>query len=1049
MAKIYGKEAVGAGFVGAAWKLRLWYEITSPSAVSTQISYGLEIYNTTGEAYNNYAPPSSSAPYYKLGQGNVSDLEKIYFTYNYSNTATWHTLGTKTITITDPSVRSVVLSGAWHSVRTNWTPGDIETTVTIGDDVLPVLKTACTAPTSITVKGLTSNSTTTVIPSETIEISWTGAKGGVNNSITGYDVYINCTNNGTIPEEGQAGVFYTSTNKTSLNITNSSLALTRGYKIRVKIRTKGDDTNYYSEFRASNSIQINQLPSPPVAISKTVLSGITSTTISVSAGAMNSGFSRSTQNIYYSTSKDGNAKQEYNSATSFTLGNQGESKDFYFWTFDGKEFSNSYTIATITRNLAPAIVTGSTSFTGTKCIVYNFPSDKISINTFSGEITFNKKDLTCKPFIKYGDLSLYSQKDILSNITNVPFGVLTDKVFSFNGVDPRDYIPFGSTFTVGVIATDTMGESTSYEFKELDGLSLSVADFPKAIACYNGINDTNHFYNKVIFEYSYDSYFTDIERCFNCVVSNAVNKGVTVKVDGETKFKITVDVGGVLIPGTQYTFKHSLSKKNKTSVVVSDVFIRCQVLDGTTKNTIYLRPFTDGANNTTKTFDISLTRGIDKEDISEFFAYYDIDPNNVEVPWCKTYIIYNGKEVELNNNFTFTHSMEGDYFKRTVSFKGASLYELLEALNFPDKNTRYSLSIRNKIKNIFGREDVYDAAVLTVDYNEMPYGGVSFSGAPEVKILYNNNTYAYPKDTTGKYVPVTEGLEIIFSPEVKTYNFSNYTYTIQKSVDQTTWEDYIIENNSGSFVNQATFGRPQIISFVADKLKIKIGEISDSSDVYFRVGIKFEGYDMIMSNPTAAFPRLKHIKTPITLNEATYSENKLKINYQYNTIGFTSTNFIQSDSKIECVVNLGGVDNSVSLLNNSAYETWKNYTGNPQVITADFQMGNQTYGFLKLKFTSVSVTSYKLSDNIVLEKRIEKIYETDTTTIYNAAQTISYRKNHIGINTGKFEESDVIRINATADRHMAVFESSESKIYLDLQSGQLVGVVIDCGEITP
>lgn len=1046
MARIYGKEAEGSGFVGAAWKLRLWYEITSPSETSTQISYGLEIYNTTGSAYNNYSPPNSSAPYYKLGEGKASSLEKIYFTYNYDNTAAWRTLGTKTITITDPSIREVTISGAWHSVKTDWTPGDIETTLTIGDSALPLLKTACTAPTSITVQGLTTKSTTAIVPSETIRISWSGAQGGVNNSITGYDVYISCTSDGAVPEESGTGVFYKSVKETSLEITSATLSdtkttltLTRGYKIRVKVRTKGDNSEYYSDFKTSSAILVNQLPSPPTATSKTVLSTVTSTTIAVAAGAMNTGFSRSAKNIYYSTSSAG-SKSLYSSTLSFTLSTTKNTTDFFFWTFDGQEYSSSYTKVTITKNIAPNISTS--SFSGTKCTVYGFPADKVSIDTFNGSIVFNKEGLTCKPFIKYGDLTYSSIEDSLPNIVNVPFGALSKNTFSFNEIDPRTYIPFGSTFTVGVVATDSMGESCSCEFKSLSGeetLSLSVADFPQFISANNGANESNHFYNQVIFEYTYDSYFSNVKNYFNCSVSNAIIKNVSAVETVATKFKITVDVSGNLIPGAQYTFKCSLSKKNKTSTVTSSQFTQCYILDGTTKNAIYLRPFTDGSNGVTKTFDISLANGAVKTTLTEFFKYYDIDSND----WLETYVVYNGKEERIGTeNFTFNYSVEEDYFKINVSFTGSSLYDLLEKFAFPNKNSRYTLSIRNKIKNIFNREDTYDAAVLTVDYNEVPNGGLSISGAPEVKILYNGNVYSYPTD-----VPITEGLEIVFFPKVTTYNFSNYTYAIQKSTDKTIWEDYIIENNVGSFNNNAGFGAPETIEFAKDKLKIVIGEISDNRDVYFRVGIKFEGYDMELSEPTAAFKRLKHTKTPIALNEANYSDGKLTIKYQYDTLGFNSIGFVQTESKVECVVKLGNAENLVSLLNGS-YTAWEDKIGKLQEVSPEFSMGDETYGFLRLKLTSVSSVTYDFGGGVVLEKRIEKIYETNTTTIYNSAQTISYRQNHIGINTGNFGTNDVLKISATASRYLAVFESSNNKIYLNLQNGQLAGIVIDCGEIT-
>lgn len=116
-------SASKAGTAGVnAWTLRLDYT-TSQSTTATTISLKLYIVNNTGEAYNNY----SNSAYYKLGQGTVGSLSKQYFTYNYTSKGTY-LLGSKTLTITDPTVTSVTVSGAWHSIETAYTPGDITVT---------------------------------------------------------------------------------------------------------------------------------------------------------------------------------------------------------------------------------------------------------------------------------------------------------------------------------------------------------------------------------------------------------------------------------------------------------------------------------------------------------------------------------------------------------------------------------------------------------------------------------------------------------------------------------------------------------------------------------------------------------------------------------------------------------------------------------------------------------------------------------------------------------------------------------------------------------
>lgn len=1075
----------GSGNVGAAWTLRLTYDVTQPNTTTTQIALKLEIYNTTGYAYNNYTS-GSDAPYYKLGQGSVSSLSAINFTYNYSNTAQWHTLGAKTITITDPSVRNIVVSGMWHSKKTDYTPGNITVTGTIEN--LPLLKTACIAPTEIILTGTTDTITK---PSDPIKISWSGAESGVNNTITGYDVYINCTSTGSVPSNAETvSNIYRNVTGTSLNITTADLTFTRGYKIRVKVRAKGDDENYYSGFAASSTLLVNQLPSAPTATSKTVFSSVEKTTISATAGAMNSGFS--TPSVWYSDSATG-TKKEYSSTTSFGLGNQGTSKTYYFWTFDGYEYSNSYATATLTRNKAPKI--NSSSFTGTTCTVYGFDATlKTPVNVFSGSLTLNKSNVTCKVTMKYGALNgAYATYSSFPNtISNVSFGSLSGTKFSFSNIDPRTYIPFGSTFAIKIEVTDTMGESDSKEFLSFDGssLALCVADFPTAIDYYNGAAGTvaNHFYRQITFYYIYDSYFKDdIESCFNCSSLNATPKVISVTNDTE-KFAITIDVGTNLTSGAAYTFINTLSKKNKTSAAASWTLIQCRAFNGTTKNTISLRPFTDGANGTTKDFEISMSNGSALAGESDFYNYYDIDGSTWD--WCKTYIKYNGKQVEIKEvegGFSFSASLAADYFKKEVSFSGSVMFDLLNELGITNKNTSYTMTIVNKITNKFGKEDTYEISLLAVNYNEMPYGGFKVSGAPAVKILYNDNLYDYP---TGALI--AEGLTLVFVPVATTYNFENYRYVIQKSTNGTSWEDYIIENDERSFVNNASFGKPSSIPFtssLSELLKIIIGEISSSEPCYFRVGLKIGNYETVYSDSTTAFGRQKHVQTPISINSAAYENEKLKFNYTYGPIGFISNNFSKSDSSISYEVSFKEVSSGTrsDKIFSGEYSEWAAKSDSVQIANPSFDMKDkngagtvQTYAFVRLKLASKSITHYSLEDSngskIDYTISVEKVYETEALTIYNAAQTISYRPNHIGINTGSFDETDVVRINATATRYIMALESSGGLVYLDLSTGELIGkdvnyspddeekkklssrlnlfngqfsgVSIDCGEIT-
>ena len=107
-----------------------------------------------------------------------------------------------------------------------------------------LLYTNCSAPTSVTV------SPTTAKVGQTVTISWSGASGGTNNSITGYEVQW------TVGDGWSSlGTF------TGTSITDSFGSYALGKKGTYRVRTLGSaGASYYSGWRESNSILINTPP---------------------------------------------------------------------------------------------------------------------------------------------------------------------------------------------------------------------------------------------------------------------------------------------------------------------------------------------------------------------------------------------------------------------------------------------------------------------------------------------------------------------------------------------------------------------------------------------------------------------------------------------------------------------------------------------------------------------------------------------------------------------------------------------------------------------
>lgn len=157
--------------------------------------------------------------------------------------------------------------------------------------------TACTAPTSVSV------SNSTPAPSSSVALSWSGATGGTNNAITGYDVYRSTSSGGT----------YTLLDSVTTSNTYGSLSVTShssvGSSYYYKIKTKGTaGVSYYSNF--STSVEVTSTAtacSAPtsVSVSNSAPNISTSVTLSWSGASGGTNNSITGYKIYRSTSSGG------------------------------------------------------------------------------------------------------------------------------------------------------------------------------------------------------------------------------------------------------------------------------------------------------------------------------------------------------------------------------------------------------------------------------------------------------------------------------------------------------------------------------------------------------------------------------------------------------------------------------------------------------------------------------------------------------------------------------------------------------------------------
>lgn len=227
---------------------------------------------------------------------------------------------------------------------------------------LPVTTTACGAPTSVVANG-------TVTPSGSFTVSWSGASSGVNNTISSYQVYYRVSANGAAPTTGtNTGSVNVTSTGTSGSVTITLSNATRGYKVVCGVITRGSaGSSFYSSMATGGLVTVNALPDAPILnqTTQTIASTSSGITVTATAGAANG--AGQTSIIYYNTSTSHTGQTQ--GASVKINPSAGNSSTYYFWTYDGLEYSSSVSI-TITKQTKPTLTIAAVGSSGSAITTY-------------------------------------------------------------------------------------------------------------------------------------------------------------------------------------------------------------------------------------------------------------------------------------------------------------------------------------------------------------------------------------------------------------------------------------------------------------------------------------------------------------------------------------------------------------------------------------------------------------------------------------------------------------------------------------------------------
>ena len=170
---------------------------------------------------------------------------------------------------------------------------------------------AVTAPTSVSL------SVANTYPGQKTTLSWSGAKAGNNNAITGYEVWRSTTSK----TSGFSKLASTGKSTTSYSITSPSTNVTYYYKVKTLGTVSGYDDSGLSSAVATLSMTSKAAVAPAtVAVSKTAPEPDVSVTISWSGAKAGTNNPIAGYEVYRATSKGGTYSKVYTVSSSATSG---------------------------------------------------------------------------------------------------------------------------------------------------------------------------------------------------------------------------------------------------------------------------------------------------------------------------------------------------------------------------------------------------------------------------------------------------------------------------------------------------------------------------------------------------------------------------------------------------------------------------------------------------------------------------------------------------------------------------------------------------------
>ena len=867
--------------------------------------------------------------------------------------------------------------------------------------------TQCTAPTSITINK------TMVKPNDSIVVSWSGAKDGKNNSIIGYRLYYNY---GSVPTTSSSSVSASATSYT-FTAGTPDLFSHRGQRLYFKVVTIGSVSGKESPIStASTNTLINTLPNAPSRVTeiKDIYESSkanSSINIQINAGSDPQGTATS---VYYSTSVEGTYSVY---SGSLKMPDQGNSQSYYFKTWDGLEFSSNYTSVILNINSKPTVeltLTPKATLSSK-----NKPSDASYVVGFdleskSGANGQNNNTYTYT--LEYGNTSsLGSTMTITGNDMNGANITIND-IRTYIAPSPQtQYYKVSVVRNDGIEDSDSVSWSSIYCITPIPNMFIyNNSGLENDIGPQTETNGIYYFSNGIYVKYDFDEGYNGAQiSCENPAVfiqASANNFSNDYKT-------VAFNLTNISSYGTAYTFTAQLTYNNENVNNCSLQKTYTRVSDFKPSNFKFsyevYKPY-DLTKETELIFSWSVQDQLyEKYGLAENATYKFIFKNGDNQQEYST----------TRNEIDKTTATETQYY----TFDNETLFEPISNLNLPQ----------------FGEQSVFMNLVVTNLFGE-DLKSEDFS----IKV---NLQYDITEDDTSLLVKYADDIVKVLKQDMSVniiYNFTTYnnpnSVKIGYKTNYTDWKDIIVEveniNSSSKETSEDDYLEKK--KYQAST-SLTIPEVSQPNIIYnFRLMVN--GVIQIWDTD---YNTIWHTTGSVKLlNTISYKEIETEdgINKKLTfSINPSSWGLIPSDnteiSEVYFEYSKPNGESGEFNIEPTNFEDafTKEPLGKDSTITIDFNPEG-------LYFTALNARLVFVIKENTAPTTTYTTY-TNTVIIYNTAPTVSYRKNHIGINTTPTFSDGIITIQAYQDYKKIYLQNTSTTYIIDVESGNINGFIISGG----